>query len=360
MGMTRGKAAIAALMAFGLAVAGCGGESESGGDGGGEASDRIVISSWGGDFTKATRENLAMPFTKEAGIELQMVDASGQHYAQVKAQRAANRVTWDVIDSLDEATATRMYAEGLLETVPADVKRVLEENSADGMVTDYGIMQSSINDTLVCDKTKVKACPKTVADFFDVDRFPGKRTHYNDAYSVVGTALAALGVEPGTAPTEAQVDEAFELIERVKPEFSTLWESADQSMQLVRSGEAPIAIVWNRPARVLSDEDQDRYEVSWDGFLYAPAYDVVPKGAPHVDRSWEYLKWYATHPKNQAAWSTTTSYGVANPAAIEQVAPEARKWLPESHLDELNRGYQSWWEENSDAISQRWQEAISG
>jgi putative spermidine/putrescine transport system substrate-binding protein len=182
--------ALIVTVAAGLAVSGA--RSEEGG--------RIVVSSWGGAFTKATAESFVIPFSEEKGITYQMVDASGQHLAQVRAQQAARKVTWDIIDSLDESTAALMFERGLLEKIPADVKKVLEENSAPGMVTDYGVMQSSIASPYICNKEKVKACPQDTAEFFDVDRFPGDRSSYNDPYDMLVMALHAVGVGD-SAPT---------------------------------------------------------------------------------------------------------------------------------------------------------------
>lgn len=321
--------------------------------------NKLVVSSWGGAFTKATSDNFVEPFAKEKGIDFQMVDASGKHLAQVQAQTAAGKITWDVIDSLDEATAALMFKRGLLEPIPADVKKVLEENSAPGMVTEYGIMLSSIANPIICNNEKVKACPGNAAEFFDVEKFPGDRSGSGNGFDVLILALKAVGVAD-RAPSDEELDKAFALIKQVQPALRTLWDSGEQSMQIMRNGEATISQIWNRPARTLSEEKPGKYTVTWQDAPYGPAYIVVVKGAPHKDLAWKYLEYYATHPDAQAKWSSTTSYGVANPKALDKVDAKAKPWLPESHLSEVTHGDVNWWTENNQALVKRWRQVIGG
>jgi putative spermidine/putrescine transport system substrate-binding protein len=320
---------------------------------------KIVVSSWGGAFTKATLDNFVAPFAKEKGIEYQMVDASGQHLAQVQAQTSAGKITWDVIDSLDEATAALMFSRGLLEPIPPEVKKVLEENSAPGMVTDYGVMLSSIASPIICNNEKVKACPASAAEFFDVDKFPGDRSAYSSPFDMLVMALKAVGVND-RAPTDAEVDQAFALIRKIQPSLRTLWDSGEQSMQIMRSGEAAITPIWNRPARKLSEETPGKWTVNWKDAPYGPAYIVVVKGAPHKELAFQYLEYYATHPEAQAKWSDTTSYGVANPKALSSISPAAIAWLPESHLQDVIHGNVPWWIEKRDSLIKRWRQIIGG
>lgn len=319
----------------------------------------LVVSSWGGAFTKATLDNFVAPFAAEKGIEYQMVDASGQHMAQVQAQNSAGKITWDVIDSLDLQTAEVMFDRDLLEPLPADLKARLEATSLPGMVTDYGIMLSSIATPIICNKELVKACPSNAAEFFDIENFPGDRAAYTDPFGTLTMALHVLGVDD-RAPTPEETDQAFALIEKIQPSLRTLWGSGEESMQLMRSGEAQIALIWNRPARTLSQESPDKYVVAWDGVNYVPAYIVVVKGAPHKELAFQYLEFYATHPENQAAWSSTTSYGIAHPDALDLVTPEAKAWLPETHLEGLVGGNVQWWTENRDELVKRWRQTIGG
>jgi spermidine/putrescine-binding protein len=172
-------------------------------------------------------------------------------------------------------------------------------------------------------------------------------------------ALKAVGVGD-RAPTDAEVDQAFALIEKIQPSLRTLWDSGEQSMQIMRSGEAAITPIWNRPARKLSEETPGKWTVNWKDAPYGPAYIVVVKGAPHKELAFQYLEYYATHPEAQAKWSDTTSYGVANPKALSSISPAAIAWLPESHLQDVIHGNVPWWIEKRDSLIKRWRQIIGG
>lgn len=348
----RGVRLLVPLAAVGLLLSSC--ASPSG------ASDSFVVSSWGGEFTEATKTNFAKPFAEENDLKLQMVDASGQHLAQLQAQQDAGKVTWDVLDSIDEPTAALMFKRGLLEELPDELQGELKRLTTDDAVVDYGILQSTIATPFACNTEKAAKCPSNAAEFFDVENFPGDRTMYDDPWSMIATAFSAIGVDPQDEPSDAQVDQAFALIEDLRGSMRTLWGSADQAMQILSSGEAVMGALWNRSARDLDEQDPGVWRFAWDGALYDRSFTVIAKGAPSGAAAEDYLRWYAGHPDAQAAWSNETSYGVASPSALDALDDSARPWLPETHLDSLSWGNISWWLEHSDELTQRWQTAMYG
>ncbi|MQA05902.1 MAG: extracellular solute-binding protein [Streptosporangiales bacterium] len=345
------------FVAIGLVLAACGPEgprSESGAELGG----KLVISSWGGSFSEATRQSLAQPFGKESGVDIQIVDAPGEHLAQVAAQRKAGKVRWDVIDSLDGPTAALMAKRGLLETLPGDVRTRLQKSTSEDMVLDYGVMQSSIANVLGCNRQKARSCPKSLADFFDTQRFPGPRMMYNAPIDNLYTAWAASGRVPEN-PTDADVDRAFALLEKIKPSVKVWWSSGDESQQALRSGQAVMGVVWNGRAKQLIDEGL-QLDVVWKGAFYGPAYTVVVKDAPNKKAAFAYLEYYASHPAAEAQWAKAVSYGVANPKALDQLPAETARYLPEhpSHVDQLVTPNIDWFTANNDEINKRWKEFL--
>ncbi len=341
-----------------LTATACASDSNPGADTntGAAKTDNLVISTWGGTFTETTKKYLADPFGEENGVTIQMVDAPGEHIAQVEAQVKANNVTWDVIDSLDGPAVAVMAQRGLLEPLPADLKAAMEEVSAEGMVTDYGIMQSSIANILACDPARAKICPTSLAEFFDTDAFPGPRMMYNAPLDSLYTAWASSGEIPED-PTPADVDRAFALLEKIKPSVQVWWDSGDQSQQAIRSGEVDMGILWNGRVKGLVDEGT-KLDIIWDGAFYSPAYTVVVKGAPNMQNAFGYLKSYATNAQAQADWVKVLAYGVSNPKAIELLPADVSEYLPESHLSDLVFPNIEWWMANNETVNKRWQEFI--
>lgn len=358
-GIARAAVGIAAGLA--IALTGCAGGGGDGGSGG--SKDSLVIASWGGAFSAATKEELADPFSAEEGISVQIADASSQHVAQVESQTAAGNVTWDVIDSLGDANTSYLAGEGLLEPLPADLKKRLEEVSIPGGVTDYSVLQSTIATIIVCNPDEVTACPTTPAELFDTEKFPGPRMMYNDPYYLIMSALIADGrtADDLFPISDADVDRAFEMLEAIAPSVRVWWTSADQSQQAMQNGEAVMGLIWNGPASRLA-ESSPQMEFSWKGGTLSTAWTSVVKGAPNTEGAFAYLEWYATHPEAQAAWASRTGYGVSNPEAIDYLTDQEAAFsvMNPANAEGLALGDGSWWVDHREALTERWQSIVGG
>lgn len=356
--------AAAAIAAGSIVLAGCGGGDDgAGGGGSGDSGGELVVASWGGAFSAATKEELADPFGEAEGASVSIVDASSQHVAQVEAQYSAGNVTWDIVDSLGDANSNYLWGQDLLEPLPADLKERLEEVSIEGGVTDFGILQSTIATIIVCNPDEVEACPRTPAELFDVENFPGPRMMYNDPYYLIMSALLADGRSPENLfpITDADVDRAFELLEEIAPSVRVWWTSADQSQQAMQNGEAVMGLIWNGPAGRLA-ETSPTMEFSWEGGTLSTAWTSVVKDAPDKDAAFAYLEWYANNPEAQAAWASRTGYGVANPEAVDYLTEQEAQFSvmnPENSAG-LALGDGQWWVENREELTERWQEIIGG
>jgi putative spermidine/putrescine transport system substrate-binding protein len=320
----------------------------------------LVLASWGGVFTETTVSAFADPFSQESGVDVVIADAPGEHVAQVQAQVQANRVTWDVIDSLDAASAEFLWAEGLLEPMPEDLKARLRDISVDGAVTDFGILQSSISTITVCNPDEAQRCPTTPAEFFDTESFPGPRSLHDNALGTIMFALAADGV-PYDQMFPLDVDRAFAKLETIKDDVRAWWVSGDQSQQVLRDREVVMGTIWNGRAKGLVDGGMTQLEISWDGARYGPAYTVVVKGAPNRDAAFAYLEWYATHPEAQADWATVLGYGVSHEQAVQSLSEDLRRWLPTNpeNLSQSIPEDAGWWVENRESVERRWREFLA-
>jgi putative spermidine/putrescine transport system substrate-binding protein len=335
-------------------------EATQPGETGEEMGGELVINSWGGVFTETTVTNFAEPFADENGVELTVLEAPGEHAAQLQAQAEANRVEWDIIDSLDAATAFFLWEEGHLGQLPADLRSRLEEVSVPGAVLDFGILQSSISDVIACNPEEAEACPTTPAEFWDVENFPGPRSMQEGPLESMIWALQADGV-PRDEVFPMDIDRAFAKLEEIKPHIVVWWTSGDQSQQVFRDREVVIGTIWNGRAKVLMDEGFP-LEVSWTGNVYTPAYTVLVNNAPNEEVALDYIEWYATHPDAQASWAETLSYGVSHPDALDMLSDEAASMLPEYPANyEQNVAIDvQWWLDNREEVQDRWKNFLAG
>jgi putative spermidine/putrescine transport system substrate-binding protein len=363
------RSTIGALLAAGaLAFAACGDDDDGGGGGGGGQSDgggedvTLTIGGWGGAINEATQSFYLSPFA-ESGSDARFVDAPGTQLARVESQAQAGNIEWDALDSVAGDAAFTLNTEGRLAPLPADLRSKLETELGAERVTDFGFSHANVGNVIVCNLDEVKACPKTMAEFFDVEAFPGDRMFGGiGAMMSVAAAQSAAGV-PGDQITSEppDLDQAFAKLEEVKPAIRVFWTSGDQQLQIMRSGEAAMGIMWSGRAYELVDEGM-KLEVNWDGGVYEPSYWAVVKDAPNEAQAFDLLEWIATNPDAQAQWAQELNYSVPNPKALESLPEDfAAKLADEpSNFEQLVTPNFEWYAENTKELNSRYENFVRG
>ena len=86
--------------------------------------------------------------------------------------------------------------------------------------------------------------PKSWADFWDVEKFPGPRTMQNGPIDNLEFALLADGV-PKDKLYPIDVDRAFSKLDQIKKHVAVWWTTGAQSAQLLIDKEAVLGTAWN-------------------------------------------------------------------------------------------------------------------
>ena len=163
-GWTIGAAAVTVL------AAGCGGEPL----------ESLTTVSWGGSYAQAVTKGYIEPFMAETGIEVRLDDYNGG-LAQVRAQVESGNVHWDVVDlNIDDAVTG--CDEGLLERIDAGALPPAPDGTpaVDDFLSDT-LLGCSVPTLLYStvyaynDERTPGEKPATIEDFFDLERFPGRR-----------------------------------------------------------------------------------------------------------------------------------------------------------------------------------------
>ena len=144
------------------------------------AGQSVTTVSWGGSYARAVHEGVNVPFTAATGIRVNVEDYNGG-LAQIRAQVDVGNIHWDVVD-LEIADAVRGCDEGLLEPIdintlpagpdgtPAADDFVLESQTECGVGAVFWSTVYAYNaDNISGEK------PTTIEDFFDLEKFPGRR-----------------------------------------------------------------------------------------------------------------------------------------------------------------------------------------
>jgi putative spermidine/putrescine transport system substrate-binding protein len=277
----------------------------------------MVLATWGGRYSKAMKDVFLTPFGAETGITPQTVDAPGGFVPMLQAQAKAGNVTWDLIDC-GESDSLFLLDNGLVQPLPADVKADLIAAVGEQHVADHGISFAAFGWVIATNKATAKRVPKTPAEFFDLQGFPGRRTMYGeDQLTGVLYALQADGV-PRNQLYPPDLERAYRKLDKVKPGVNVWWRTGDQSQQVLRDKEVDMGLLWDGRAAGVIDQGLD-LELSFEGSPISRDLFVVPTKAPNAAAAFEFLRWYATHPVEGGKWIQAMGYGVANPKAYETV-----------------------------------------
>ena len=327
------------------------------------AAEDITVMSWGGAYTASQVEAYHKPFTAEKGINIISVD-SDNPATPIKAQVEANNVTTDVAD-VEFADAVRLCDEGMLEEIdPASLPAAPDGTPAVDDFLPNGLSDCAVGSIVFStifayDTTKFADGPKTVADFFDLEKFPGKRGLKKAPKALLEMALMADGVPADqvydTLATPEGIDRAFAKLDTIKDQI-VWWEAGAQPPQLLADGEVAMTTAYNGRIFAAAVGEGKPFQIVWDGQVYEYNLFVIPKGAPHKDAALEFVK-FATDTQRLADQAKWISYGPArkSSAALVGLYQDGKTEMapnmptnPENMKNALGSSYDFWVDHESE------------
>ncbi|KAB2784115.1 extracellular solute-binding protein [Brucella anthropi] len=284
----------------------------------------LTVVGFGGATQEAMRETLFKPYQEKAGAPLLEESYTGG-IAKVKAMVETGTTTWDVVQ-MDENEMILACDQGLLE--PFDWAGL--PNSADIIApakSDCGVGAFVWSKILAYDGDKTSGVTSW-ADFWNLEKWPGKRGLRKQARMTLEVALLADGAKPDEiydilATKEGQ-DRAFAKLDAIKPNIQW-WESGAQPMEWLASGEVTMTSAYN--GRVIAANQQGRhFKMSWTNQLYAMDFWAIPKGG-NRDQAFDIVN-FMTSPEPQKAFAEKMVYGVTNAKAMDSIAADIKPQLP--------------------------------
>jgi putative spermidine/putrescine transport system substrate-binding protein len=288
--------------------------------------ESVTVLSWGGAYEKSQVEAYNKPFTAATGIDVNM-EAADNPGTPIKAQVEANNVSIDVAD-VEKSDAVRLCDEGLLEPIDPDTDLAAAPDGTpaskdfiDGALTDCAVANIVWSTVMAYNTDKVKGTPTTIADFFDIKKFPGKRGLRKSAKATMEMALMADGVPAADVykvlSTPEGVDRAFKKLDTIKNDI-VWWDAGAQPPQLLADGEVVMTTAYNGRIFNAQVAENQPFKIVWDGQVLDFDLFVIPKGAPHMKEAKEYLK-FATSTQQLADQAKWISYGPARKSSAPLV-----------------------------------------
>ncbi len=189
---------------------------------------------------KAYDEAFGQPFLKATGITVKE-DGTGPTEGAIAAQFKSGKPTWDLVDA-DPFSAISLGKQGMME--PIDYSIVDKSKMRPGFNWDYAASTYFFSYVIAYDAKKFAADPpKGMADFFDVKKFPGKRSMYKWGAGMWEAALLADGVAPEKL-YPLDLKRAHDKIAAFKDNVVSYWGGGAASQQVMLSPAAVCRVPW--------------------------------------------------------------------------------------------------------------------
>ena len=329
------------------------------------ADGKMTMVSWGGAYGRATQRALLDPFAETAHFDVFMEDFNGG-LAEIRAQVETGNVHWDVVD-LEAPDAVRGCDEGLLEVLPLEEifpdAAAAEQDFLSGTLSECGI-GLIVYSTIYAYRSDLfaGAGPATMADFFDLEKFPGRRGMRRSPYGNMEFALVADGVPVDQVydvlGTPAGVDRAFRKLDSIKDQV-VWWEAGAQPPQLLADGEVVMTTAYNGRIFNAQVAENQPFAIVWDGQVLDHAQLTIVAGSPNLEAALEFLT-YAARPESMAAMTRYISYSPVRRSAAALVTTHETGIEMEPHMpatpERLERSVFNdweWWADYGEEINDR-------
>ncbi|MGY4362894.1 putative spermidine/putrescine transport system substrate-binding protein [Bradyrhizobium sp. i1.3.6] len=319
------------------------------------AADQVTITSYGGALQMSNRKAYFEPFAKATGIKVTEDEFNGE-IAKVRAMVESKTVSWDVVDIAGSAAA-QMCSDGIIETIDWNKLGLDRARFINGDTHECGVPSFISTTVIAYDKDKLPNGPKTIADLFDMQRFPGRRgllkiPNGNLEWALIADGVAVKDVYKVLDMPEG-VDRAFRKLDTIKKDV-VWWQAGAQAPQLLADGQVVMTSAYNGRIYDAIKNSGKHFEIMWDAQAWGASVWTIPKGSAHRDAAYKFVA-FAASAQAQADFARYIPYGPANKDAEAFVDPAIRPDLPTApeHIRNGLRVDLVFWAEKGDELNQR-------
>lgn len=318
------------------------------------AAGEITVADNGGPYGPAFRRAFYDPFEQATGIKVVNVVHPSEPTAQFKGLVDTKSYIWDVVLVSPGHVYRLEKPKNYLEPLG------ITKDSAPGMMSDMiwpGYIGMDVFATVMAYRTDKYGDngPKSWADFWNTDKFPGRRALYKQPTGTLEMALLADGVEPAKL-YPLDFDRAFKSLDKIRKSVSVWWTSGAQSTQLLQSGEVDMLIIWNARAQAAIDGGAPA-KIVWNQGLFSSDGWSIPLGSPKAEPGKQFIK-FCLDAKRQASFAQTLAYGPTNLDAYAEISPARAALLPTypPNLKLLRASDDAWWGDNFQKGAERFED----
>ncbi len=307
-----------------------------------------MVSRGAGGFTKSQMLAFVNPYREMKNRWVNVENYNGG-LAQIRRQVNSLNVKWDVVESEIE-DAIRGCKEGLLEKIdhavlgPSAVDDFYPETLQDCAVGEisYAMVVAYNADQLASEK------PATLADFFDVKRFPGARGLRKSPVVNMEWALMADGVPVDQVyqvlSTDSGVNRAFKVLDRIKGNIVWMEDDPLQPLELLRNKKVVMTFGYSGGIKDAIRNRNEDLAIVLDSRVWDILVWVIPKGAVNLEEAIDFIV-FASDPKRMGAHANYISLAPVRKSAVAYLDDSVRKYIPATNKNVGNilRIDHKWW-----------------
>lgn len=288
---------------------------------------QVVVASWGGTAQDALREAILKPFEKATGIKV--VEATFPSISRLRPMIETGSPEWDVVD-LQPHDFVELSNEGKLQQLDYNaMDRSVFADFPKGAVQPSGVGTVLYAKVIAFNTKKYtrENGPRSWADVWDVNKFPGPRIIDAGNYVIppIEYVLLADGVAPGNLyPLDFK--RAYAAFSRIKPNVVKWATSAALETEALVSGEGVIGPA--QQGRIEQAKQQGApVDYVWNQALIEHSYWGILKGAKNIENAQKFIE-FASRADSQAAYAKLFVVGPLNRKAFDLIPVDRAKVLP--------------------------------
>ncbi|MBT8455290.1 MAG: ABC transporter substrate-binding protein [Alphaproteobacteria bacterium] len=328
----------------------------------GVAAQDLTVTSFGGAYGAAQQKHMIDPYVAQSGANILFEDYGGG-VAEMKAQSESGNIQWDVVD-IEVIDLERACSEGYVAVIdhsmlpPGDdgtpasedfIPEALHECGVGNIV--WSIIFAHANDAYP------GGGPKTIADFFNTDAFPGKRGLRKRPQVNMEWALLADGVAPEDVyellATEEGQSRAFAKLDTIKDDI-VWYDSWSQAPVLLNDGGAQMVQSANGRIFAAIKDENAPFTMVWDSHVYDLDVWAVMEGTEKKDAALDFIK-FATQTVPLSGMQDV-AYGPTRKSAQALLPEEVKQDLPTAHLDEGLKADGIFWADFGESLGEKFNE----
>lgn len=298
--------------------------------------NELIVGTWGGSYEETQRKTLFLPYELETANKVK----TQLYLGGLDFLRGANIP--DVLDMTEE-DALLACEQGLIKPYafitlldPSTKKEPANIDFMKNAIQPCGVAHLHYATLIAFDDRAFKGeKPSQIADFFDIERFPGKRALHQSPTALLEWALMAEGAPKDQIydllSTDRGIRLALRRLDKIRDHI-IWWKNPEQPVQWLQSQKVVMTSGFN--GRFFNAQNNgSRISMLWDGQIISKNMWVFPNStSPPSIAAKQFIR-RATQPQRMARLAENIPYSPTRLSAIKLIGSHATTGTPmQDHL----------------------------